>query len=386
MILNNTGKINIMFIIDFFHGEGGTERHLHYLVKNIDKEKYNCFICSFNSIETTGLIKETREVIADFYHIPVGKFYTFNALKRAIRLSEIIRKNQIDIVQTYHFKSDTYGVLISKLSGVKHIISSRRDMGDIKKKRHIFLNKLMNRFVDSFIVVADAVGEKIAKEEKVLKEKIKTIYNGVDIERFCPPKKEDISRLREKLGISNNDFIIGTVSHFRPEKSYDVFFKAMKEVKEVINELKIIAVGSGPTLESSMQYCKDNDLSARVLFPGQIKKVWEYIAIMDIACLVPGSNEGFSNAILEKMAMGKPLIVTSVGGNAEAVVNGENGIVIPPFDHKRLAEAIIYLYRNPAIREKMGKKSRERVEKLFTIENMIKKHESLYEEVISSAK
>jgi glycosyltransferase involved in cell wall biosynthesis len=375
-------KINVMFIIDFFHGEGGTEKHLYQLVKHINKDRYNCFICSFNSVETTGLIRETKEEVKGFYHIPIGRYYTLHALRQALKLSRIIKSNEIDIVQTYHFESDTLGVIVSKLSGVSYVVSSRRDTGDKKKRIHVFLNRCADRFIDKFITVCDAVGKKLREAERVPAEKCVTIYNGVDMRKYGISGQDDVREARKELKMGEEDFVIGMIAHLRPEKSYDIFLKAIKEVRDRIRNLRVIAIGSGPEMEECLRYCRENGLEGVVSFKGQIKDVRKYIAVMDVACLVPESNEGFSNALLEEMAMGKAVIATAVGGNEEAIVNGENGIIIPPRDYMKLADSLCYLYENPAIRREMGRKGRERVERYFSLGNMIRNHENLYEGIL----
>ncbi len=371
-------KINIMFIIDILWGAGGTERHLYYLIKYLNKDMFNCFIVTFDLQEL--FVREMRREGVKIYHIPVGRFYAPNAFIKAFLLRKIIRENKIDIVQTFHFTSDTYGVFVARLSGVKYIISSRRDVGDIKKKRHIMLNRLVNGLIDKFITVCNRVGERISITENIPRHKQITIYNGIDLKAYSVPDNNLIRNVRMELGIRENDFVVGTVAHFRPEKNYDTFFEAIKLVLASIKELRVIAVGAEELLDHFKHYCSENGMDKIVMFAADVKDVRRYIAVMDVACLVPGSNEGFSNAILEKMAMGKPLIVTDVGGNAEAVKDGENGIVIPPFDYKKLADAIIYLYENPSKRREMGRKSRERVERLFTLDKMIRSHEDLYYE------
>ncbi len=210
-----------------------------------------------------------------------------------------------------------------------------------------------------------------------------TIYNGIDLENIKIESDEEVSMIKEDLSINENDFVVGTVAAFRPEKNYDIFFMAIAEVKKYIKELKVVSVGGGGSLLTHYkEYCCNNGLANTVIFTGKTGNVNKYLSIMDVACLVPGSNEGFSNAILEKMAMGKQLVVTDVGGNKESVKNGENGIVIPPRDKDKLAHAIIYLYKNASLRREMGNKGRERVEKLFSMREMIKKHEKLYEDIM----
>jgi len=379
---NNQKKINILYIIDTLCGEGGTENHLSYLARFINKEKFDCSIVSFTI--WGSFADRIRASGIKVYHIPVARYYTPKVFPRCFELRKIIKDNMIDIVQTFHYKSDTFGVVTSRLSGVKHVISSRRDIGDTKNRIHIIINKFCNTLIEQFITVCDAVGDRLKADENVPESKQTRIYNGVDLNKYKLPDKDVTIRERRSLAIKEDDFVIGYVANFRPEKNHDVFFEALTKVKAEIHELKVVVVGDGPTEENCRRYCRDNGLDNIVLFIGRKNDVRKYIAVMDVACLVPGSNEGFSNSILEKMSMGKPMIVTDVGGNAESVIDGENGIVIPPLDSQKLADAIQYLYRNSSIRKEMGRKSRERVEKFFALDNMIKAHEEFYEKILNT--
>jgi glycosyltransferase involved in cell wall biosynthesis len=375
-------KINILFITDGIWYSYGAERHLYNLSKNLDKTKFNCLIIAFTI--KGDFVEKFRKAGIKVIHVPIDRIYTPSAIMRAITIHRIIRDNRIDIVQTYHFMADTLGVMVSKLSGVKHIVSSRRDTGDKKTRRQLMLNRLVNRWIEKFIAVCDRVGQRLTIDEKVPPSKQITIYNGIKLSKYDMHDMSLLNSLRNRFGISDKDFVVGMIANFRPEKNYDVFLRAVKDAKKKIKSLKVFAVGEGPTIQSCKAYCEENDMIEYVYFPGMVTDVREYIAVLDIACLVPGANEGFSNAILECMAMGKPMIVSDVGGNSEAVPNGINGIVIPPLDHEELSKSITYLYENEKLRVEMGKKSRERVEQHFTLDKMVLRHEQLYEELVYS--
>ncbi|MDP1879535.1 MAG: glycosyltransferase [Parachlamydiaceae bacterium] len=378
-----TKKINILYIIDYLHDQGGTERHLLYLLKLLSKERYNCIVVAFDT-GTTKLTEEIKEIGVPLVHIPVGRYYTINAIKRAFDLRRIIIDNNIDIVQTFHFKSDFYGAIVARLSGVKNIVSSKRDIGDLKSSFHFFLNKLARGITKNYIVVAEAVGKIVVEREKVPQDKLKIIYNGVDLEKFSPPKLSEIAKSREKLSLSETDFVIGTVAWMRPEKNYDVLFAGFEQAAEKIKELKLVIVGGGPLLGLFKDYVREKGIGGQVFFSGPVNDVRLYLQALDVACLIPGSNEGFSNSIIEKMAMGLPLIVSDVGGNAEAVLDGYNGIVIPPNNPRLLSDAIYKLWQNLKMRKEMGSRSLKRVREKFTLEEMTKSHEELYESLVSA--
>jgi len=374
-------KINILYIIDYLHGHGGTEKHLTYLVEMLDKKKYNLYIISFD-LGQTNITEKIKSSGVPLIHFPVGKYYTINAFKMAFELRRFIKNKEIDIVQTFHIKSDFYGAIVARLSGVTRIISSKRDVGDLKSKWHFFLNRLVRIITSRYIVVSEAVGKVVLEKEKAQKGKLSVIYNGVDLNYFFSSESIDIARYRKKLGISSNDFVLVTVAWMRPEKNYNVLFSAFEHVMGKIKEIKLIIVGAGPLLKFYKNYVRRNGLEKKVIFVGSTNDVRPFLQVADVACLVPGGNEGFSNSVIEKMAMGLPLIVSDVGGNAEAVVDGYNGFVIPPNNSEKLAESLIYLAEHPDERRKMGFRSAQRVRKMFTLERMIKAHEELYESLL----
>jgi glycosyltransferase involved in cell wall biosynthesis len=377
-----SNKINIMYIIDHFCALGGTESHLSHLVTLIDKQLFGCTIVVFDFKENS-LAEKIREAGIPLIHIPVARYYAANAFKKAVALRKLIKQKEIDIVQTFHFKSDFYGAIVARLSGVKHIISSKRDMGSLKSRWHFFLNRRAIGLFNGYIVVANAVGEVVATKEKVPREKLKIIYNGVDTTKFCPPDGPRIIQSRQKLGLSSTDFVVGMVAMLRPEKNHDVLLRAFEKVSKEIREIKLLIAGTGVLLDYCKEYSRGSGISKQVIFTGYTENVARVLEVLDVACLVPGRNEGLSNSILEKMAMGLPLIVTDVGGNSEAVLDGYNGIVIPPNNSEALADAILYLYHNPGKRKEMGLKSRNRVEKMFTLEKMIKDHEDYYTKLVN---
>ena len=356
---------------------GGTEKHLAHLVLNLPSEQFNCSIVAFD-LSPNILVDKMRSAGITVIHLPVGKEYTSNAVRRAWELSSIIRTNNIDIVQTYHQKSDTFGALIAKFSGVKHIISSKRDMGQYRKIWHVNLNRTLKNIFDKVIVVADAVGEMIVSKEGVSRSRIVRIYNGVDTLEFSLPTKSQRIVERERLGFGAEDFVIGMVANFRKEKNHSVFFDAAAQALRRIPSLRILAVGGGPLLEQFRERYANDTISSKIVFAGAVTDVVRYLHAMDVGCLIPGTNEGFSNSVLEKMAVGLPLIVSDVGGNAEAVFDHENGFVIKPNDSKALVEAILTIHADPQMRIRMGSRSRELVEDRYSLQAMCKSHEALY--------
>jgi len=381
--MDRLGDIKIVFIIDSLLGFAGTEKHLFETVGNLDRGAFSFLVISFATRE--WVVEEFKKRGVSVITLPLERIYGLNAAKQFRILLDLLKREKPDIVQTFHFKSDTFGVIAAKAAHVPYIISSRRDMGSMKKKSHLLLNRLINRLIHEFIAVCDAVAKTLEENERVDPRRVMVIHNGVDILRYRPNPDAN-SEIRKRLNIPSDAFVLGIVSNFRPEKGIHVFFQAAKILAKEIRELKIIAAGCGKSEvqmvigEEVIRFCRKNDLLSRTVFPGYVRDVREYIPAMDVACLTPIRNEGFSNAIIEKMAMGKPVVASDVGGTAEAVIDGTTGFIVPPGNPELLAERILFLYKNKEIRERMGRNARARVEEFFRLEKMVGKMDDFYRE------
>jgi glycosyltransferase involved in cell wall biosynthesis len=373
-------RISILFVIDFFHRTGGTERHLAQLVRSLPPEIFTCSVLVLD-LGQNPLIDGMRKAGIAVIHLPVGREYTPQALVQACRMSALIRQNAFDVVQTFHQKSDTYGAIIARVSGVRHIVSSRRDIAHDRKPRHFFVNRCLRFLFEKVIVVSDAVANIVVCREGIDRGKIERIYNGVDSVTFCPPQEDEKNRERARLGLGPDDFVVGMVAGFRHEKNYDVFFQGAAKAMKSIPALKVLAVGGGPLIEDFRSQYGSGDMGKRVIFAGDVADVVPYLKTMDLGCLI-SQYEGFSNSVLECMAVGLPMIVSDVGGNAEAVIHQQNGLLIPPRDIEAFCSALIELHANPRKRLDMGRRSRQLVEEKFTLDQMCGRHAKLYQSLL----
>ncbi len=363
-------------MIDWLYDFGGSEKHLYQLAKYLNHDKFQCFLIAFK-YEPRFIQQYFSSNGCKFLPFKFSKIYNLYAFMAGYKIARFIQKENIDIVQTFGMGADNYGSLIGRLGGAKLVISSRRDMGTYRKGLYRFADRVTRRLIHQYLAVCDSVGE-IVKASGVPDEKVSRIYNGID---FAEWDGVAISpdAARKKLGIDPASFVIGNISHFRREKGYHIFFEAIKRVAAVIPNLRVFALGgNGDAYQPSLDFIKNDPILRKIVVIKQVDEIREYLSVFDIACLTPVSNEGFSNALLEEMAAGLCVIATDVGGNAEAIVDGESGVVIPPNDVDALANAMIKLYQQPALRKRLSKNARLRVQQHFTIEKMIENYENYY--------
>jgi glycosyltransferase involved in cell wall biosynthesis len=134
-----------------------------------------------------------------------------------------------------------------------------------------------------------------------------------------------------------------------------------------------------------MNIVNERDLNSVVTFAGFQSNVLEYMADFDVVVL-PSILEGFGIVLLEAMAMGKPVVASRVGGIPEAVEDSVTGILVPPANSRKLAEALVVLLENSTLRQSMGEAGRARVETLFSLERTIKEIECCYNHILSQSR
>lgn len=368
---------NILYLIDYWASPGGTERHLAYLLSSLDRTRFNCRVVVFN-YQPNALADQARAAGIEILHVPVARYYTPNAIVQGIRLFKLIRAWKIDVVQTFHYKSDVYGALIARLAGVNTIISSKRDAADYKTSFRFLMHKLVRPITRWYIAVSGVVADVIVRKEKVGRERISVIYNGVDLQKYSVPDAAAKAAAKQAIGFAPDDFVVGMSAWFRPEKDHDLLIDACLALAQDAPRLRLALIGGGPRYEHHRQSIAERGLESRIRLVGPVDDVSPYLQALDVACLVPRINEGFSNSLLEKMAMGLPVIATDVGGNREAIAHGTNGYIIAPGDRAQLITLLLGLYRDPTLCARLGAASRARVEQLFSLQEMIRRHETLY--------
>jgi len=427
-------KIKILYVIPKL-AKAGTEKHVLSLAGGLDKEKFEVAICclfvdtnyrkfeDMNGHESVGtnhheLHTNEYESICGNSTCFVGRqvkisgsSYTFICLNRRnvydLRimwdLYRLMRKEEFDIVHTYLFGFHILASIPSKLISLENtvknmitvifkkdysdikkefkfkrkfiVISSRRQLATWKKWHHIFFTKIGNMFTDKIIANANAVREFAKKQENLSSNKILTIYNGVNLDKFYPRVRN--KNLLSEFCIEENIPVIGMIANFSENKNHELLFAVLKLIKKKGIRFKCVLVGEGPLQENLKFKVKSLKLGDEVIFAGSRDDIPEILSIMDVVVLT-SKVEGLPNIILEAFACGKPVVAISVGGISEVIKDGENGILVPLDSPDFFANAVIELLDNDKLRKKMGSKSRIMVENKFNLKEMIKQYENLY--------
>ena len=368
-------KIKLLLIIDHLDS-GGAQRQIIELAKRLPRCNYHIVVCNLDGTRTT-LQPEIEEVDIPVFSIDQHGFFDLKAL---LNLYSFIRANQFDIVHTYLFTADTYGRIAAILSSTPVIITSLRSVDTWKTRLHKTVDRILSPFTDKIIDNSKVITRYLIRDEHISRSKITTIYNGIDLQNLTISRSK--SEIRSRLGISQDAILVGIFARNDPVKDHKTFFRAAKIVYDSHQNCNFIAMGDGMIQEPMRNLVDILHISNCVFLKDHTSMYLDYINCTDIVVL-SSLVEGCSNSILEAMAFGKPVVATEVGGNPELIIDRKTGLLVPPQNPEKLAEAIIYLINDTKKRISFGKAGKERVIKYFTMDKMIKNTMDLYERVLS---
>lgn len=385
--LNNgyPAKPTILFAIGSL-GLGGAEKQMALLIKHLDRLNFNCHLFA---LEPIGPLMDCLRTT----HLQVhsGGYFSekswlikiFLLIRGQLRLQRLIRKIRPHIVHAYLPLTNFMASFAGRICKVPMIITSKRALGthqDRNRGWRIF-DMASFRFSHSVTVNSKAVGEDTIRRDRGKAAKIRLIYNGLNLEELITTianKRE----IREALHLEPNHKIVITVANLIPYKGHSELLKAAAIVCRQISNSIFLLVGEDRGIQKHLErQALELGIGRDIIFLGQRKDIPVLMAASDISVL-PSHEEGFSNVILESMAAGLPVVATRVGGNPEAIIDGQTGWLVPPGKPEELAIKIIDLLEDPKKSENWGEVGRRRVKQNFSCVQMVTEHIKLYNESV----
>lgn len=381
-------KKPILFVtlcLDF----GGAERHLSTIMPALARRGWPVSVYCTNRL---GAFADTvRRGGVEVIGPPIeatpgttgrGLRLAYAALASA-RLLRVMRRLRPEIVHFFLPEPYMLGAPLALLRRIPIRIMSRRSLNLyqsqwpgvrwIEEHLHPHMTAILGnskRVVDELL------------EEGCDPSRVGLIYNGVALDRFR--KQIDQRQVRRSLGIAANAFVISVVANLVPRKRHsDILDAVSRAAPRLPAPWTLVCVGrdDGCLADIKAQAARLG-IASNVLLLGERSDVAEILQASDMGVLA-SMEEGFSNALLELMAVGLPVVVTDVGGNSEAVVDGHNGLVVPPCRPHALAEAIVKVASNRAWAAGLGAAGRRRVENLFNLQTCVDRYEALYEGLLA---
>jgi glycosyltransferase involved in cell wall biosynthesis len=376
-------KINIAFIIDTITcNTAGTQKQLIEIINRIDKDKFNVsLICLYNSDWLMS-----NYVNCNVHILKYRGFLKWNIPLVIYKLRRFLKKNKIQILHSYFEDSIFISYFASIFSNKPFLLSSRRDIG-LGSGNHPWYHKtfelllpFVNRSFSGIIANSHQVATYASHRENTPLDKYMVIWNGVELPTTTN-KRFQFDRYDHFTGVT-----FGVVASLTAVKRHDLLLKAVSLLSsrncasDNIEDFQVLLLGDGPERENIQELCRSLNLDNQVVFTGAVNSVDSYIEKMDVGILC-SDREGLSNAILEYMAHGKPVIATDVGGNVE-LVDSDNGILVPADDEVALADAMEMLLVDSKRRCCLGEASLHRVIDCFSWDVSMSKLEDYYLDLV----
>jgi glycosyltransferase involved in cell wall biosynthesis len=378
-----TMKPNVLIFTSSFE-QGGSERQAVQLTRLLHETgRYRVQVAC---LQEGGILRGEVErlglgLIPSF---PLTSFYDRNMLTQLRRCARFLREREIDVVQTFDFYTNIFGLTAAALARVTVRIAARRETKGTKTRTQQWTERRAYQLAHVIVANAEAVRQELL-EAGVPARKVVTIYNGTDNERIAPrlPRSEALALF--KLPQTDACRFVTIVANMRhAEKDQRMFLRAARRVREAVPAAAFVLAGEGELLPQVRAYAADLGLQDDTFFIGRCAQVSELLNISDLCVLSSRSVEGFSNSITEYMAAARPVVATDIGGAREAVVEGGTGFLIPPGDDEAMAARIIALLNDPVRARAMGERGRQVAQQKFSCATQLERTERLYGQLLTS--
>jgi len=385
-------KTRVIHVITRFD-KGGSAENTYLTAVGLDREAYEVQLVIGPSDESgmgpreRACVEENLDrlrargvkilTLADL----VRRVSPVNDLKALFALWRLFRKERPRIVHTHTSKAGILGRWAAWFAGVPVIVHTPHGhvfwgyFGPAITRFFILLEKLSALVTDRLVMLTDQERRDHLRAGVAPEQMFITIHSGVDLGRFATAQGER-ERARASLGIPLEAFAVGTVGRLTAIKGPRVLIDAARAVINRHPETVFVFLGAGELLEELQGQAAALGIGANVRFAGWQPDVAGIMSAFDCFAF-PSINEGMGKALVEAMALGKPVVASRIGGIIDLVNDGVNGFLVPPADPQALAERILFLMESPETGRRMAAKAAETAA-AYGSAAMVLKLETLY--------
>jgi glycosyltransferase involved in cell wall biosynthesis len=351
---------------------GGTEGQFVEVVRGLNRSRWGLHVGCVRAegphrarLEATGL-----------HPLSCGRgaFRSPRFALAVVGLARDLRGRRIQLIHSFGFYGNILGVLAARLARVPAVIASQRELGDLRSPLQRWVHGVALRLAGHVVVNSEAVAERLKAARIAPAHRIVLIPNGVDLARFAPAPGSGAFR--------SDRVTVGTLAMLRPEKAVGDLVRAAPAVRERCPAARFVIWGDGLGRPELERLVREVGLERVVELRGATAQPEAALRDLDIFVL-PSISEACSNALLEAMALGLPVVATRVGGIPALVEDGKTGLLVPPGEPSSLARAIIRLIEDPGLAAALAVRARERVQNEFGLDRMLARIDALYDRALT---
>lgn len=369
---------------------GGPATHVTLLNEGLTRLGYECLLVTGMETAREGTLKD--EIAARNLSMEIipslGREISLNQdLVTLLKLYQLMRQWQPDIVHTHTAKAGFIGRIAARLAGVPLVVHTFHGhvfhgyFNPIKTRFFIELEKFCAKLSDHIITISDRLKTEILEFGITYPEHIQIIPLGLELNRLNTVCQSKL--FHQEFGLTPDIKLVGAVGRMVPIKNLHLFLDAAAIAHQQNPLIRFVLVGDGELRTELENYAEKLNISQVVIFAGWRRDLAQVYADLN-AVVISSNNEGTPASLIEAMAAGCPVISTAVGGVPDFVKNGETGRLVPPRDPVALAAAMLNLFAEPQKTEQMAQKAKNMVLKQYNSERLVADIDSLYQSLINS--
>ena len=348
---------------------GGAERILLKTVQRLDPHRFHSFVVSLRP--PGPLSPEAVRSGVEVIHLKSGHRPGPSTIWQLARL---FSKRQVAIAHAYLYDASIATRIAGRIAKVPVVITSTRASLSYLPRIAWWLDRATTPWCRKVVAVSQGTADFVVEQERIPREKVVVIPNGVDLQRFQP---RDRVRARKHLSVAGDAFVVVCIGRLHPQKGHRYLFQALAGICSLIPGLTCLIAGEGPLRSELEAQVRQLDLGAVCRFLGMVDPIEPLYDAADVTVL-SSLYEGMPNVVLEAMAMGCPVIATNVAGSVELVEVGVTGLLVPPADVHSLGGALLELANDPKRLVAMRAAARAAAERSHDFERMVGALETLY--------
>ncbi|WP_421710966.1 glycosyltransferase [Alcanivorax sp.] len=370
------GRIRVLHSLESV-SSGGVEQRRLSLARHLDPQIYEQQLICTKAIKSLP----TQFEEAGCKITEVGAFRSILDLPRYKSALRVIREFRPHIIHGAVFEGVAMSAIAGTLGRVPVIIGEETSNPINRSWRGNFIYKGITALTHHMVAVSPAVEIYLTEKIGLARDKVSVIPNGVSEKKR--PSVESTINLRIKLGLTEKDFVIGTVGRlFDRSKRVSDIIKAMPLIVQNTSNAKLLVVGTGPDEPQLRELAKSLGLTDKILFVGYQSDTRQFYELMDVFVLA-SAHEAFGLVLVEAMFSRLPVVATRVGGIPKVVVDGETAFLCDPFSPSQIADKVIPFFKSAALRKTFGDAGKERARKYFSENRYVTDVSQLYQKLLN---